>query len=169
MTIHHDQYLLGIEHRAYTHRNGCLRHLVHVVVEETGVGDDRIGRQRLHACARAEGRARLVEGDVSVRTDTTQEEIHATYSLHACLVACALSLHILGVAVEDVHILRLDVDMAEEIVPHERVIAFGVLFRQAYVLIHVEGNHVLERDHSLLVQLDQVLIHTQRRRAGRQS
>ena len=169
MAIHHDQYLLGIEHRAYTHRNGCLRHLVHVVVEETRVGDDRVGSQRLHACTRAEGRTRLIEGDVSVGTDTTQEKIHATYSLHASLVACALSLNILGVAVEDVHILRLDVDVAEEVVPHERVIAFGMLFRQTYILIHVEGNHVLERDYPLLVQLNQVLIHTQRRRAGRQS
>ena len=75
VAIHHDQYLLRIEHRAYTHRNGCLRHLVHVVVEETRVGDDRVCRQRLHACARAEGRTRLVEGDMSVRTDATEKQM----------------------------------------------------------------------------------------------
>jgi hypothetical protein len=32
----------------------------------------------------------------------------------------------------------------EEIVPHERVVALGVVARQADILVHVECHHMLE-------------------------
>ena len=54
VAIHHDQHLFSVEHCAHSYSNSRLRHLVYIVVEETRVGDDRVGRQRFHTCARAQ-------------------------------------------------------------------------------------------------------------------
>ena len=47
------------------------------------------------------------------------KEVDASSSLDTSLITSALSLQILGIAVEDVYILRLDVNMREEVVPHK--------------------------------------------------
>ena len=73
------------------------------------------------------------------------------------------------IAVQNIRILGLDVDVAEEVVPHKRIVAFGMLLRQAHILVHVEGHYMLERHHALLVQVNQFLIHAQRRGTGRTS
>ena len=97
-----------------------------------------------------------------VGANAAEEQIHAAGSLHAGFVGSTFSFQVFSIAVEDVYILRLDVDVAEEVVPHERMIAFGMFFRQADVFIHIERDDVLERYHALLVQLNQVFVHTQR-------
>ena len=51
-----DQHLLRIEHRGDAYRHGLLGNLVHVVVEETRVHDQRVVGQRLDAGARVERR-----------------------------------------------------------------------------------------------------------------
>ena len=65
-----DQHLLRIEHRGDTYRHGLLGNLVHVVVEETRVYDQRVVGQRLDAGARVERRERFVEGQMAVFADT---------------------------------------------------------------------------------------------------
>ena len=59
--------------------------------------------------------------------------------------------------------------MVEEGVPHERMVAFGVLFGKPDVLVHVERNDILEGDLSGLVQRDQLFVCRQRGRTRRQS
>ena len=76
-----------------------------------------------------------------------------------------LCLEILGVAVKDMYVLLRAVDVVEEVVSHERVVALGMLLRQADILVHVESENVLERHTSLLASLSQILIHADRRRA----
>ena len=61
----------------------------------------------------------------------------------------------------------LDIDVAEEVVPHEGVVALRMVFRQVYVLIHVERNHVLEGNFSGFVQCNQFPVHSQRGASGR--
>ena len=129
MTVHHDQHLFCIQYRSNADRNGSLRNFVDIVIEETGIGDDRIGCQRLDTGTGRQRRTRLVESDMPVRTDTSQEQVHTTGSFHLCFVSGAFGFQIFCVSIQDVHILRLNVDMAEKVVPHERMIAFRMVFR----------------------------------------
>ena len=82
-----------------------LGHLVHIVVEESAVGDDSVGGQRLDTGTGCERRERLVESDVAVGADTAEEEVYATGFLNHALIVGALSLQILGVAVQDMDVL----------------------------------------------------------------
>ena len=56
--------------------------------------------------------------------------------------------------------------MAEEVVPHEGVIALGVFLGEVDILVHVECHNVLERYLSLLVKLDESSVHAEGRTAG---
>ena len=51
----------------------------------------------------------------------------------------------------------------EKVIPHERIIAFRMFFRQSYIFVHVECYHILEGNDSFLIQVDQSFIHAQRR------
>ena len=62
------------------------------------------------------------ECEVSVGTDTTHEKVDATCFLNHLLVVVALCDEVGSVTVEDVNILGFDVDVAEEVVPHEAVV-----------------------------------------------
>ena len=81
---------------------------------------------------------------MSVRTDTAQEQVDATSFLNHLLVVSALGGQVLGVSVQDVDVLLGAVNMVEQVAGHERVIAFWMLLGQAYVLVHVECQHVLK-------------------------
>ena len=56
----------------------------------------------------------------------------------------AFGLKVGGVAVENVHVVGQYVDVLEEVVPHEVVVALGMFALQANVLVHVERFDVLE-------------------------
>ena len=163
-----DQHLLGREHRAHADRQRGFRHERDVAAEEPGVDLDRVLRQGLEARAGVERRERLVEGDVSVFAHAAHEEVDAPGLDDARLVVGALLGQVVGVAVENVDVLRPDVDVLEEIVPHERVVAFGMLLGETHILVHVERDDVLERHFARLVAADQFLVGLQRGRAGRQ-
>ena len=59
--------------------------------------------------------------------------------------------------------------MLEQMLVHEAVIAFRVVFGKIDVLIHVESDDIFERDTSGLVGIDELLIHTNGRRSSRKS
>ena len=164
-----DQHLLGRQHRAHADRQRGLRYEGRVAAEETGVDLDRVLRQGLDARARVERREGLVEGDVAVLADAAHEEVDAPGLDDAGLVVGALLRQVVGVAVEDVDVLGLDVDVLEEVVPHERMVAFGMLLGKSHVLVHVERDDIPERHLAGLVAADQLLVGFQRgrtRRAG---
>lgn len=135
--------------------------------------------QRLHTGTRAERGAGLVEGDVAVRTNTTEEEFDPSVTLNLGFVVGALDEEIRGVSIENMNILRTrretdiiplrDINVLEKISVHEGVIALGVVHREVDVLVHVEGHHVLEGDLLVLVRLHQSLIHADRRGSSGQS
>ena len=43
MAVDHDEYLFGIHNRTYTYGESGLRNEIHIVIEETAVGDDGVG------------------------------------------------------------------------------------------------------------------------------
>lgn len=142
-------YLSGVHDGAHAHGECLLWHLAVVVAEEASIRIDRVHRQRLQSGARGKARAGLVEGNVPVGTDAADEQLDATGLLDLRLVRGALRLQVWCIAIEDVRILRIDVDVTEKVLIHKRMITFGVLARQSNVFVHVEGDHVLERHRAL--------------------
>ncbi len=51
VTVDKNHHLAGSHHRTHAHGKSEFWHFVDIVVEETGVGDDRIGGQRLNTGA----------------------------------------------------------------------------------------------------------------------
>ena len=81
---------------------------------------------------------------MAVGTDAAKEEVDAAIRGYHAFVVLALFDEVGGVAVEDMDVLWLDIDIAEEIGPHKGVVALTVFFRQTDVLVHIEGDNVLE-------------------------
>ena len=106
---------------------------------------------------------------MAVGANTSEEEVYAAVALDLLLIAAAFLGGILGIAVEDVDILAGNVYVAEEIRPHESIVALFVVAGNTAVFIHIERNNVLERNLTLLIQLDQIAVHAQRRTARRAS
>ena len=167
MTVAENQYFLGSHYSAYTYCQRSLGNFVHVVVEETWVGDDSVSSQSLDTSAALEARERFVECYVTVRTDTAHEQVYTTCSFDSSFVSSAFCFQVFCITIEDVYVFLLDVDVAEEVVPHEWVVAFWMIFRKTYVFVHVESNNIFERYLTCLVQFNQSLVHAEWRRTSR--
>lgn len=89
-----------------------------------------------------------------VFTNAGQEEINTTSCLDSFLVCVTFGLRAGSVAIEYVDVGRVDVDMREEVLPHKGVVGVGVVSRKTDILVHVEGDYILERD---LLWLDDAL------------
>ena len=61
-----------------------------------------------------------------IRADTSDEEVDTSERLDHLFVSLALSGSVFSQAIEEVCILRVDVDMVEEVALHKVVIALGV-------------------------------------------
>ena len=160
VTINHDKHLFGVHDGSYTYGQRGLRHFVDIIVEETAVGDDGVGRQLFLTGAAGERRTRFVERDMSVRTDTAEEQVDTADITDLLLITRTLGYEVRSVTVQDIDILLADVDMREEVIPHEAVITLGVLFRQVDILVHVKGYHVAERHFARFVEFDELAVHT---------
>ena len=106
---------------------------------------------------------------MTVGTNTTKEEVDTTELLYFFLVGSTLGCKVGSISIKNMDILLRTVDVVEQVGEHERMVAFGMLYRQVYILIHVKGDHILEGHLSFLVSFHQSPIHSDRRRAGRQS
>ena len=97
--------LLGFADRADAHGERALRDGLHVALEEeTGVVLDRRGREVHDRGAALEGRAGLVERDVSVAADAQNLNVDAAGLLDLLLVVLALLVEVLGEAVENMRV-----------------------------------------------------------------
>ena len=68
-----------------------------------------------------------------IPSPTSHKELDATGLRYLGLVAGTLGLQVGARAVQQVHVLRVDVDVLEEVVPHVRVVALWVVPWQACV------------------------------------
>ena len=112
--VRDDDDLAGVEDGLDADGEGHAGDLADVVAEEARVGEDGVVREGLDARAAREGRAGLVERDVAVLADPTEEELDPAVGLDLLLVGFALADEVLGVAVEDVDLLRGYIDCAKE-------------------------------------------------------
>ena len=106
---------------------------------------------------------------MAVRADAAEEEVDATNLADTLLVGCTLGFEVGGVAVEDMDVVRLHVDVLEEVATHEGVVTLGVILGQADVFVHVEGDDVAEGYSALLAQLDEPFVGADGRRASGQT
>lgn len=86
------------------------------------------------------------------------EQLDAAGALDLLLVRDTLLLEVLGVAVQDVDVGRVDIHVAEEVLVHEGVVGFRVLAWDADVLVHVEGDDIAEGDLAAFVGGHEVLV-----------
>ena len=77
--------MAGFENRADTLRDAMRRHLVDVVVKESGVIDARLLNQRFDARAGSKRRSRLIEAHMPIRANAQNLHIYAT-GLFDCLI-----------------------------------------------------------------------------------
>lgn len=156
----------GVHNGAYAHGESSLGHEVDIAVEEAGVGDDGVLREGLHAGAGCERGAGFVESDVTVGTYAAHEEVDAAVLLDFFFEATAFGFGIFGVAVEDIYVFSGDVDVGEEVGPHECVVAFLVVAGKVAVFVHVECDDVGKRHLAFFVEADEFAVHSQGRSAG---
>lgn len=63
---------------------------------------------------------------------TSNEQLDPTCSLNLLLKGITLSLQVSCIPIQNVGVFWVDVDVLEEVVPHERVVALWVLLRKAW-------------------------------------
>ena len=55
------------------------------------------------------------------------------------------------VTIQNIDILRLNINMIEEIIMHKTVIAFWMFFWQTHIFIHIKGHHMFKTHFSRLI------------------
>ncbi len=103
--------------------------------------------------------------------DAEDQEVDAAGLLDLVLVRHAVRLHVLGrdVAAGDVDVLLADVDVVEEVLAHEPVVALQAVRRHRVVLVEVERDDVREVEPVVAVEADEAAVDADRRRAGREA
>lgn len=96
---------------------------------------------------------------MAVGTYAAKKQIDAAVGGNLRFVALTFLFGVFGIAVEDIDILGPDVDMAEEVGPHEGMVALLMVAGDTAVLVHVEGDNVPERNFALFIQPDKLLLH----------
>ena len=84
----------------------------------------------------------------------TKKEHDTSVVFDFLLIASALSYQILGIAVKNIHILFADINVREEILPHESMVTLRVILWNTHIFIHVESNYIAETNLALLIELD---------------
>ena len=108
--------------------------------------------------ALGENVVRLVEANMAVATNAQKLQIAET-SVGNHLIERSTNLIDIGVRSSgNVHVLGVDVDMIEEMLIHEVVVALGVVVRDTKVLVEVIRADLGKVNIALLVPIDKLVI-----------
>ena len=129
-----------------------------LVFKEMGVGGDGALRQGHLMGAAGKAAVRLVEANVSVAADAQQLQVDAVMLLDDPVILGALQSAVGLGAVRQKASVRRDIDMVEEILPHEAAVALGMVPGQAAVFVQVDGNRLPEIQLALLIPLNQMTV-----------
>jgi len=169
VTVDEEKYLLRGTNGSNTNRKSGLGNLVGIVVEEAGVYDKSVLGKSADTGSGVKGGEGLVESDVTVNAAAAEEEVDSAVGSDLVLISLALSLEVLSHTVKNVDILSGNVYVVEEIGVHEVPVALVMLTGKTNVLVHVEGNNVLEGNLACLVHFDKILVNAERGGTGRKS
>ena len=134
-------------------------------LEEAGVHLAGVLGELDHVGEAFQRSTRLVEADVAVAANAEQLHVDATRFGNGLVVAGQR----IGGGVDaagDVHALRVEIDVVEQVVVHEVAVALIMRGLETDILVEVERGHVLEADLASLVQFDELGIEVERRGAG---
>ena len=135
--------LAGLEDRGDAHRDRLAGHVL--LAEEVGGGVlPRHQVERDQPGPALGAGARLVEADVARAPDAEELEVDAAGGADRLLVAPDRGLGLVArqVAARDVHVGPRDVELGEEILPHEAMVGVDALRVHRVVLVQVERDHV---------------------------
>lgn len=124
------KYLFGIHYRSNTDRQRLTRNLRDVVIEKPRIRLQRVLGQRLNTRTRNQRRAGLIERNMTIRTDPADEQFDAAGRQDFTLEGVAFGFKVRRVAVENVDVCGINVDVLEEVVEHEEVVALRVVAGQ---------------------------------------
>src|SRR5438552_2945645 len=156
--------LLCFHDRRHAHGDGFGRHVLFAKEIAGSIAPSHCV-ERDATSARVGPGARFVEPNVARLTDTEYLQIDAAAFFYRYLVGLALHFDIVAqnIAARDVDVLRAHVDVVEEILPHEPMIAVDALRPHRVVLIEIERHHIGEIETFLAVHLDQLAVDPNRR------
>ncbi len=164
------QDFAGIEDRGHAHRDGVCGDvfLAEKVAGSVAAGERVEGHQ---PCAAAQGAKWLVKANVAVAADAQKLDVDAAGLVDSGFVAAAMIGHLVGRnrAVGNVDVVARDVDVVEEMLVHPAVVALQGLRVEAVVFVEVKGNDVGEVETFVAMHANQIAIHADGCRAGRQS
>ena len=104
----------------------------------------------------------LVEADVAVVADAEQLQIGIAGGSDDLIVLRAGSGGVGVGTVGHMRVVQVDVDVIEEVLTHEVVIALGIVVRKAAILVQVVGADLGKVDVALLVPSSELLVGTDR-------
>ena len=102
----------------------------------------------------------LVEADVAVVANAEQLQIRVTGGGDNLVVLRAGSGGVGVGAIGHMRVVQVDVDVIEEVLAHEVVIALGIVVRKAAILVQVVGADLGKVDVALLVPSSELLVGT---------
>ena len=156
-SVGHHQDLPGLHDVPDAHGAGVGGDLLQAG-EEAAVGlPGAVGELHLVG-AQGEGVGRLVEADVAVDPQAKQLQVDAAQVPDDLVIAGAGAVAVGIHAVGDVGVGQIQVDMVEQVVPHEIGVALVVVPVQAHILVQVDGADLGEVQLARLTAADQLLI-----------
>ena len=155
--VGHHQDLPGLHDVPDAHGAGVGGDLLQAG-EEAAVGlPGAVGELHLVG-AQGEGVGGLVEADVAVDPQAQQLQVDAAQVPDDLVIAGAGAVAVGIHAVGDVGVGQIQVDMVEQVVPHEIGVALVVVPVQAHILVQVDGADLGEVQLARLTAADQLLI-----------
>ncbi len=164
-TEREEQAAARIKDGADAHRECVFRHGVEGA-EDRAVITERLLGEDLNPRARAERAGGLIEADVTVAAEAEELDVDAARVEDALFVAAALGVKIGRRANGHVGALLVDVDVAEEIFPHEIPVGLVVGAGEADILVEVERRDPAEVEALVAMQADELLVKTERSATG---
>jgi len=124
----------------------------------------RDGVERHEARAAVRARAGLVEADVTRLADAEDLEIDSAGGDDGGLVRARRLADLLAADLprRDVHPRRVDVDVREQILPHEAVVGVDAVLRHRVVLVEIETLDACEAQPLFAVHADQLAVDADR-------
>ena len=154
----------GIHDRANTHRDDMPRDIFGAR-KKTGIVLPRARRECLDACTRSQRRAGFVEPNVAVAADAEDLQIDSAAVTDALLVISTMGGDIVDIAVRNVYVAWVDINVPKQLIVHEGMVGLRVIDRQPDVFVEIEGPYPTPVE----IHPDQLPVETQRRTASRQA
>ena len=161
--------LAGLENRRDAHRHGLTRNEIFAEEIRRGIASrDRV--QHDESSPTLGPGPGLVEPDVPRLPDAEDLKVDSARASDRILVAAALVVHLVATrfALRDVDVLGVDVDVGEQILPHEPPIRVDALPPHRVVLVEVERHDTAEAQPFLAMHAYELAINADWRRTGRE-